>query len=93
MATGRDKIVRLGYHGWHDWSCTRDAGIPTLVRDLTLTFTGELRRIDGIGHIWRIGRRLMEGLDRLASAYRVQAKTVSLPLTPYLQRLVVRPHP
>ena len=39
LATGRDKIVRLGYHGWHDWSCTRDAGIPTVVRDLTLTFT------------------------------------------------------
>ena len=38
LATGRDRIVRLGYHGWHDWSCTRDAGIPAVVRDLTLTF-------------------------------------------------------
>ena len=210
LATGRDKIVRLGYHGWHDWSCTRDAGIPTVVRDLTLTFTyndldslravleahrdqvacvimwpceietpdpgflegvkelahrhgalfildeirtgfrlalggaqqhfgvvpdlatfgkalangftlsvvagradcmrhvreswfsstfntssidqaaalatiGELRRTDGIGHIWRIGRRLMEGLDGLAETHGVEAKTVSLPPTPYLQ--------
>ena len=210
LATGRDKIVRLGYHGWHDWSCTRDAGIPTAVRDLTLTFdyndldslrtvleanrgqvacvimwpceidtpqpgflegvkelahahgalfildeirTGfrlalggaqqyfgvepdlatfgkalangytlsvvagraeylrhvreswfsstfntssidqaaalatinEMRRSDAIDHIWRMGRRLMDGLDGLAATHGVEAKTVSLPPTPYLQ--------
>ena len=39
LATGRDKVIRLGYHGWHDWCCTRDAGIPRVVRELTLTFT------------------------------------------------------
>ena len=38
LATGRDKVIRLGYHGWHDWCCPRDAGIPQSVRDLTLTF-------------------------------------------------------
>ena len=38
LATGRDKVISLGYHGWHDWCCTRDAGVPRAVRDLTLTF-------------------------------------------------------
>jgi len=38
IATGRNKIVRWGYHGWHDWCCTRDAGIPQHVRDDVSTF-------------------------------------------------------
>jgi glutamate-1-semialdehyde aminotransferase len=38
IATGRDKIVRWGYNGWHDWCCTREAGIPRHVRDDVLTF-------------------------------------------------------
>jgi len=38
IATGRDKIVRWGYNGWHDWCCTREAGIPKHVRDDVLTF-------------------------------------------------------
>jgi glutamate-1-semialdehyde 2,1-aminomutase len=38
IATGRNKIVRWGYNGWHDWCCTRDAGIPRYVRDDVLTF-------------------------------------------------------
>ena len=38
IATGRNKIVRWGYNGWHDWCCTREAGIPRYVRDDVLTF-------------------------------------------------------
>lgn len=38
IATGRDKLVRWGYNGWHDWCCTREAGIPKHVRDDVLTF-------------------------------------------------------
>jgi glutamate-1-semialdehyde aminotransferase len=38
IATGRDKIVRWGYNGWHDWCCTREAGIPKHVRDDVFTF-------------------------------------------------------
>ena len=38
ITTGRDKIVRWGYNGWHDWCCTRAAGIPQSVRDDILTF-------------------------------------------------------
>ena len=36
--TGRDKVVRWGYNGWHDWCCPHDAGIPSSVRDEILTF-------------------------------------------------------
>jgi len=39
--TGRDKIVRFGYHGWADWSLAGfegfDAGVPQAVRELTLS--------------------------------------------------------
>jgi glutamate-1-semialdehyde 2,1-aminomutase len=38
IATGRTKIVRWGYNGWHDWCCTREAGIPHQVREEVLTF-------------------------------------------------------
>lgn len=33
--TGRDKIVRCGYHGWHDW-CDGGRGVPQCVKDLTI---------------------------------------------------------
>ena len=36
--TGRDKVVRWGYNGWHDWCCPYDAGIPRSVTDEILTF-------------------------------------------------------
>jgi glutamate-1-semialdehyde 2,1-aminomutase len=36
--TGRNKIIRWGYNGWHDWCCTKDAGIPRETRDNVLTF-------------------------------------------------------
>lgn len=39
--TGYDKIIRCGYHGWHDWAMNADyegkKGIPQCVRDLTIT--------------------------------------------------------
>ena len=37
-ATGRDRVVAVGYHGWHDWyvgSTVRDKGVPDDVRGLT----------------------------------------------------------
>lgn len=36
--TGRDRVVRWGYNGWHDWSVDPAAGIPAAVRSLSLTF-------------------------------------------------------
>lgn len=38
IATGRDRIVRWGYNGWHDWACPEVPGIPAAVRDLTLVY-------------------------------------------------------
>lgn len=38
--TGRDRIISIGYHGWHDWyigSTTRFMGVPNAVKNLTLT--------------------------------------------------------
>jgi glutamate-1-semialdehyde aminotransferase len=39
-ATGRDKVLCCGYHGWHDWfiaTTDRSAGVPAACRDLTFT--------------------------------------------------------
>lgn len=36
--TGRDKIIRCGYHGWHDWCCEVHGGIPKRVYEDTLDF-------------------------------------------------------
>ncbi len=36
--SGRDKILRCGYHGWHDWCVERTGGVPEAVRQLTVEF-------------------------------------------------------
>ncbi len=36
--TGRDKIIRCGYHGWHDWCVEVHGGVPKHVVDDTLEF-------------------------------------------------------
>ncbi len=40
-ATGKNKILCCGYHGWHDWYVSvtdRNAGIPDVTGQLTFTF-------------------------------------------------------
>lgn len=37
--TGRDRVVRWGYSGWHDWSALRPSGVPAGVIAQTHTFT------------------------------------------------------
>jgi glutamate-1-semialdehyde aminotransferase len=40
-ATGKNKVLCCGYHGWHDWYISvtdRDKGIPPSVGQLTFTF-------------------------------------------------------
>jgi glutamate-1-semialdehyde aminotransferase len=37
-ATGRDKILRCGYHGWHDWCVEVHGGVPDAVQALTIEF-------------------------------------------------------
>lgn len=34
--TGRDLIVRCGYHGWHSWTQPGGAGVPQAIGNLTL---------------------------------------------------------
>ncbi|MBH0780856.1 aspartate aminotransferase family protein [Nocardia bovistercoris] len=36
--TGRDRVVRWGYNGWHDWAAQRPGGIPDTVRSQVATF-------------------------------------------------------
>jgi glutamate-1-semialdehyde 2,1-aminomutase len=36
--TGRDKVVRWGYNGWHDWAAPRPDGIPSATLANTLRF-------------------------------------------------------
>jgi glutamate-1-semialdehyde 2,1-aminomutase len=41
-ATGRDKVVVCGYHGWHDWyigTTARDGGVPDAVKALSVAMT------------------------------------------------------
>lgn len=36
--TGRDRVVRWGYNGWHDWAAIRPAGVPRAASDAVDTF-------------------------------------------------------
>ena len=55
--TGRDKIVRWGYHGWHDWCCggggtDRDfTGVPEGIRKDILTF--RYNDLDSLQEVFR----------------------------------------
>lgn len=37
--TGREKVLKWGYNGWHDWTAPRPAGVPEGTRANTLHFT------------------------------------------------------
>ncbi|MGB7606679.1 MAG: aminotransferase class III-fold pyridoxal phosphate-dependent enzyme [Lutisporaceae bacterium] len=34
----KDKILRCGYHGWHDWCVEVKGGVPKQISDLTIEF-------------------------------------------------------
>jgi glutamate-1-semialdehyde 2,1-aminomutase len=36
--TGRDKVLKWGYNGWHDWTAPRPDGVPASTRGETLQF-------------------------------------------------------
>ncbi len=36
--TGKNKIIRCGYHGWHDWCVENTGGVPQSTLDDVLTF-------------------------------------------------------
>jgi glutamate-1-semialdehyde aminotransferase len=48
-ATGRERVIVTGYHGWHDWyigSTTRGLGVPRAVRELVEPVAlGDLRAL------------------------------------------------
>jgi glutamate-1-semialdehyde 2,1-aminomutase len=49
-ATGRDKVVFCGYHGWHDWYLAANLGSPTVLERHLLpgiTPTGVPRALEG----------------------------------------------
>ncbi len=45
--SGKDKILRHGYHGWHDWCVEVPGGVPTAIQELTLEFPyGDLEALE-----------------------------------------------
>ena len=57
--TGREKILRCGYHGWHDWCVEVKGGVPKSVSDLTFEFPyGDLELLED---------RLRESKDEVAA--------------------------
>ena len=36
--TGKDMVLRCGYHGWHDWCVENKGGVPEDVAKLTVGF-------------------------------------------------------
>ncbi len=47
--TGRETVLRCGYHGWHDWCLAGDPGVPPAVTDSIVEFryndAGQLREL------------------------------------------------
>jgi glutamate-1-semialdehyde aminotransferase len=47
--TERDKVIRCGYHGWHDWTHPGTPGVPQAVADLVLEFPyGDLNALEDL---------------------------------------------
>ena len=45
--TERNKILRCGYHGWHDWAVEVHGGVPQCISDLTVEFEyGDLAELE-----------------------------------------------
>ncbi len=49
--TGRDRLVRWGYNGWHDWAAQRPGGIPETVRGQVATF--QYNDLDSLRQVFR----------------------------------------
>jgi glutamate-1-semialdehyde aminotransferase len=53
--TGRDPVVAVGYHGWHDWyigSTSRNLGVPEATSGLVRTAPyGEIPDLDGVAAV------------------------------------------
>ncbi len=49
--TGRDRVVRWGYNGWHDWAAQRPGGVPPTVRTQVDTF--RYNDLDSLREVFR----------------------------------------
>ncbi|MGH3719094.1 MAG: aspartate aminotransferase family protein [Pseudonocardiaceae bacterium] len=49
--TGRDRVVRWGYNGWHDWAAQRPGGIPDSVRGQVDSFC--YNDVDSLREVFR----------------------------------------
>jgi len=85
--TGRNMVVRWGYHGWHDWSCPNQAGIPRSTLQDVVTFT--YNDLDSLQNVLEKNKKrvaciimmpfqielpkpgFLEGVRELANAYGV----------------------
>ncbi|MFK4100737.1 aspartate aminotransferase family protein [Streptomyces sp. NPDC019531] len=36
--TGRERVIRWGYNGWHDWCANRPGGVPAAAQEVVSTF-------------------------------------------------------
>ena len=48
--TGREKVVRCGYHGWQDWCNTGGRGVPQCVNELTIGV--DFGDLDGLSNVF-----------------------------------------
>ncbi|MBA7484928.1 3-aminobutyryl-CoA aminotransferase [subsurface metagenome] len=85
--TGRNMVVRWGYHGWHDWSCPNQTGIPRSTLQDVVTFT--YNDLDSLQNVLEKNKKrvaciimmpfqielpkpgFLEGVRELANAYGV----------------------
>ena len=77
-ATGRDKVICCGYHGWHDWYVAvtdRSAGIPQAAR--ALTYTIPYNDLDAA----------RESIDRETACVILEPATFEAPKPGYLEGL------
>jgi glutamate-1-semialdehyde 2,1-aminomutase len=79
--TGRDFIISVGYHGWHDWyigSTTRSMGVPKAVQELTLS-----ARFNDLSHI----ENLFNSVNGNVAAVIIEPMSSTDPAPGYLESL------
>lgn len=79
--TGRDHIISIGYHGWHDWyigSTTRSMGVPSAVQALTLS-----ARYNDLSHV----ENLFEEAKGDVAAVILEPMNSVVPAPGYLESL------
>jgi len=78
---GRDDIMKNVEKSW--FSSTFNTN--SIDQAAAVATIREMESKGVIEHLWRIGRRLMDGLDQLAQTHGIEARAASLPPTPFLE--------